>query len=388
VAFSPSIKADGAMTGRSVPIGAAEVEVVGLSKRFGQVVAVDGIDLTIANGDFFSLLGPSGCGKTTLLRLIGGFELPDDGSIRIGGRDVTGGRPYDRPTNMIFQHLALFPHMSVFNNVSFGLRMKRQATEEIQRRVRETLALVRMGAYENRAIDQLSGGQQQRVAIARALVNDPAVLLLDEPLGALDLKLRQELQVELRRLHQSLKSTFVFVTHDQGEALAMSNRIAVMNDGRIVQVGTPDELYDQPASRFVAQFIGNTNLLDGRIAEVCGNGRYLVESAGRRFLCVGGGTAGVGAPVHLSLRFEKLRVLPRGTAEEAMADGESALTSCLGTVVDRTFMGATLRFEVRVSDPLVLTVDVTNDKMAADCHTIGARVGLAWAPESIRLLDA
>ena len=239
------------------------VEITGLTKRFGNVLALDDVSLSIFQGEFFSLLGPSGCGKTTLLRLIGGFETPSTGDVRIDGRSVLGQPPYLRSTNMIFQHLALFPHMNVFDNVAFGLKMKRVPAKEVRRRVDESLALVRLEGYEGRQIEQLSGGQKQRVAIARALVNDPSVLLLDEPLGALDLQLRLQMVEELKRLHKSLNSTFVFVTHDQGEAMAMSDRIAVMNDGRILQIDTPEGIYERPEARFVATFIGHANLIEG-----------------------------------------------------------------------------------------------------------------------------
>ena len=242
------------------------VEITGLTKRFGAILALDDVSLSIYRGEFFSLLGPSGCGKTTLLRVIGGFEAPSTGDVRIDGKSVLRQPPYLRSTNMIFQHLALFPHMSVFDNVAFGLRMKRVPAEELRRRVGASLALVRLEGYEGRQIEQLSGGQKQRVAIARALVNDPSVLLLDEPLGALDLQLRLQMVEELRRLHKSLNSTFVFVTHDQGEAMAMSDRIAVMDDGRILQIGTPEAIYETPETRFVAAFIGHTNLIEGRVA--------------------------------------------------------------------------------------------------------------------------
>jgi spermidine/putrescine transport system ATP-binding protein len=367
--------------------GAAEVRVEGVRKRFGNVVAVDGVDLTVHHGEFFSLLGPSGCGKTTLLRLIGGFEMPDEGTVQIGGRDVTEGLPYERPTNMIFQHLALFPHMSVFDNVGFGLRMKRRNIREIERRVGEALSMVRMDDYARRTIDQLSGGQQQRVAIARALVNDPAVMLLDEPLGALDLKLRLELQVELRRLHKALNSTFVFVTHDQSEALIMSDRIAVMDEGRIVQIGTPGELYERPETRFVAQFIGQTNLLEGRVVRPQGIGRYIVEIGGLQVIAVSDHAAAEGLPVTLSLRYEKVRLSPGSAESVGKGATDCALTSCLGTVADRTYMGPSLRYDVQISSDLVLTADVANEERETD-FVVGQTIRVSWSAESVRLIVA
>lgn len=235
----------------------------GVGKRFDTVEAVAPLDLDIARGDFLAILGPSGCGKTTLLRMIGGFVAPTTGRIEISGRDVTRLGPEKRPTNMVFQGYGLFPHMNVRQNVAYGLKLKRLASSEVAGRVSAAIALVRLDDQAERGIAELSGGQQQRVALARALVMEPEVLLLDEPLAALDLKLRQAMQEELRRIHRTVGGTFVFVTHDQGEALALANRIAVMNEGRVEQIGTPEEVYSAPASRFVATFIGEANLFDG-----------------------------------------------------------------------------------------------------------------------------
>jgi len=262
----------------------AEVEVREVTKRYGQVVAVRSISFGIRAGEFFSLLGPSGCGKTTTLRAIGGFEPVDAGEIVIGGRLMGRLPPNRRETNMVFQRLALFPHYTVRDNVAFGLRMRRLPGVEVRRRVGEALELVELGGLADRRIGELSGGQQQRVALARALVNAPRVLLLDEPLSALDLKLRLQLQEELKRLQRELGTTFVYVTHDQGEALAMSDRLGVMTAGRLEQMGTPMEIYERPATRFVASFIGDANLVDG-VAEgleaeavVVRTGRALVRA--------------------------------------------------------------------------------------------------------------
>ena len=238
------------------------VELVHVRKAFGDVVAVDDVDLTIGDGEFFSLLGPSGSGKTTVLRMIAGFELPTAGAVLLGGRDVTHLPPYDRDVNTVFQDYALFPHMSVQQNVEYGLMVKKVPKAERRRRAVEALESVRLAGYGDRRPHQLSGGQRQRVALARALVNRPKVLLLDEPLGALDLKLREEMQVELKAIQHEVGITFVFVTHDQGEALSMSDRIAVFNQGRIEQVGTPREIYELPATPFVAGFVGTSNVLD------------------------------------------------------------------------------------------------------------------------------
>jgi spermidine/putrescine transport system ATP-binding protein len=248
----------------------ADVELRGVTKHFGDVIAVDSLDLNVMTGEFLSLLGPSGCGKTTTLRLIAGFEHPDEGTLLIGGRDVAGLPPYKRDVNTVFQSYALFPHLSVADNVAYGLRQRGLGRRERRRRAVEMLQLVRLSGVEERKPRELSGGQQQRVALARALIMSPRVLLLDEPLGALDLKLRKELQVFLKTLHADLGITFVYVTHDQEEALAMSNRVAVMNSGRIEQLGSPQDIYDSPASRFVADFIGETNFirLNGSVVAV------------------------------------------------------------------------------------------------------------------------
>src|SRR5947199_3266602 len=246
------------------------IALEGVSKRFGKVGAVHDVTLTIGEGEFFSLLGPSGCGKTTTLRMIAGFEVPDEGRIVLQGRDVTSVSPNRRPVNMVFQQYALFPHMSIYDNVAFGLKVKRVPKEEHSDRVHELLRVVSLEGMERRRPRQLSGGQQQRVALARALVNRPAALLLDEPLGALDVKLRKQLQLELKRIQHELGTTFVYVTHDQEEALAMADRIAVMNGGKVEQIGAPREVYEQPQTAFVADFIGSLNLFEVRVDEVVG----------------------------------------------------------------------------------------------------------------------
>ncbi len=256
------------------------IELRGLTKRFGSFTAVDDISLNIGSGEFVTLLGPSGCGKTTLLRLIAGFEQPDAGTVWLGGGDVTRQPPYRRNVNQVFQSYALFPHLSVRDNISFGLRMQRLATPEIARRVDEAIALVSLGGLESRRPDQLSGGQRQRVALARALAPRPAVLLLDEPLSALDAKLRRGMQLELKRLQRQLGLTFVFVTHDQEEALTMSDRIAVMRGGRIEQLGTAEDIYNRPATAFVAEFVGETNLIEAvYIDRTDSHARYRVAGA-------------------------------------------------------------------------------------------------------------
>ncbi len=242
------------------------VRLTGLVKRYGEVLAVDGVDLEIRDGEFFSMLGPSGSGKTTTLRMIAGFETPTSGSVELLGVDVTGTAPFDRDVNTVFQDYALFPHMTVGDNVGYGLVVRKVPKAERRERVSEALRMVRLEGYEDRKPNQLSGGQRQRVALARALVNRPRVLLLDEPLGALDLKLREEMQIELKRIQQEVGITFVYVTHDQEEALTMSDRLAVFNRGQIEQIGAPAEVYERPATRFVAGFVGTSNLLTGDVA--------------------------------------------------------------------------------------------------------------------------
>src|SRR5213596_405795 len=271
----------------------AAIGLVGVSKRFGTHAAVDDVTLEIGEGEFFSLLGPSGCGKTTTLRMVAGFELPDAGRIVLKGNDVTEVPANRRPVNMVFQQYALFPHMSVYDNVAFGLKVKRVPRAEHRGRVHEMLRVVSLEGFDRRRARQLSGGQQQRVALARALVNRPAALLLDEPLGALDVKLRKQMQLELKRIQHDLGTTFVYVTHDQEEALAMSDRIAVMNGGKVEQIGTPREIYEHPETAFVADFIGSLNALDLLIDELVGG--YAVSRFGERERVVAAVDAGHGA---------------------------------------------------------------------------------------------
>ena len=353
------------------------VEIRSVSKWFGEVTALEDVSLEIRRGEFFSLLGPSGCGKTTLLRMIGGFEGPSTGEIRIDGEDTAGAPPYARSTNMIFQHLALFPHMSVFDNVAFGLEMKRLARPAIVERVGRALDLVRLAGFDQRKIDQLSGGQKQRVAMARALINDPSVLLLDEPLGALDLQLRLRMQEELRRLHRSLGNTFIFVTHDQGEAMAMSDRIAVMDHGRVLQVGTPEEIYESPKTRFVADFVGHTNVFDGRVESVEANGDCVVACEGVSFRCRAPDGLGDGETVSVAIRYENIAL--GGTSEAVPGTG------CTATVTEKIYMGGVFRLETRTDAGAILTADVPTTGEARQVAE-GERVHLAWRPGDVSVL--
>jgi spermidine/putrescine transport system ATP-binding protein len=306
-----------------------------VTKRFGATVAVDHVSLSIRRGEFFSLLGPSGCGKSTTLRIISGFERPTTGLVRIRGRVMNDVSPHRRDTNLVFQQLALFPHLDVFDNIAFGPRIKRMPRATIAKRVGAMLELVGLAGYERRRIAQLSGGQQQRVAIARALINEPAVLLLDEPLGALDLKLRVQMQRELKAIQHRVGTTFVYVTHDQGEALVVSDRMAVMNNGRVEQIGSGQDLYLRPATTFVASFLGETNLLRGRVLG-CEGGSMVVAVHDRR-LRVAPAAVPPGAEVTLSARPERLVLAPAGHGD---AGGWP------GRVAESSFLGNTVRYEV------------------------------------------
>ena len=327
------------------------VELRDVTRTFGDVVAVDHITLGIQQGEFFALLGPSGCGKTTTLRILAGFERPSSGDVYLRGQRVNDVPPYRRETNLVFQQLALFPHMDVYDNVAFGLRVKRRPAAETAERVRRVLDLVELTGLDRRRIHEISGGQQQRVAIARALVNEPAVLLLDEPLGSLDLKLRVQMQRELKAMQRRSGTTFVYVTHDQGEALAMADRIAVMHAGRIAQVGSPEHIYSRPATSFVAHFIGDTNLLTVTVGARTADGTTTVEGAGIRFP-VGQTDAHEGDTRHVSLRPEKIRI---SAAHAARPDGHP------GRVTDVTFLGPLTRYEVAVGDGLRLVVQAQTE---------------------------
>jgi spermidine/putrescine ABC transporter ATP-binding subunit len=350
---------------------------VSLCKRFGERTALDAVTLSVPRGELFSLLGPSGCGKTTLLRIIAGFEWADAGELRIDGQPMAGVPARSRPTNMVFQQIALFPHLDVFENIAFGLRLRGVSGAQVRRRVGEMLDLVRLPGDELRRPEQLSGGQKQRVALARALVNRPSVLLLDEPLSALDLRLRIEMQAELRRLHRETGATFVFVTHDQGEAFAISDRVAVMESGRLVQVGSPADLYERPASQFVARFIGHTNLLEGRIIERRSD-QCIVECAGVR-LGVRSATLArrAGDKLSVALRFERVGLYAEGPLPERNA--------CAGNVVDAAYLGAVVRTTVRTPSGFELTADLSSTSARAIAP--GRMIALAWSDDDFVILE-
>jgi len=353
------------------------IELAGVSKEFRTrrdvVAAVRTMDLQIAEGEFFSLLGPSGCGKTTTMRMIAGFDEPTEGSVYLHGNDVTGVPPNKRDVNMVFQTYALFPHMSVADNVAFGLKRKGVAKDEVARRVGEMLEIVDLGGREKRRPKELSGGQQQRVALARALVNKPRALLLDEPLAALDLKLRQAMQVELKRIQREVGITFVFVTHDQGEALTMSDRIAVMSNGVVEQLGTAREIYEHPATKFVAGFIGTSNLFSGTVHEVSGGTAVIVAGPDERILVpVSGGGATPGGELELTVRPEKMSIStqPPGGSECAVR----------GVVTEVVYLGTSTNYNVRTSTGSDVTVFTQNATSADDLAVRGDSVWLSWEP--------
>ncbi len=331
---------------------APDISVRNLTKRYGEVVAVDGIDLDIQAGEFFTMLGPSGSGKTTTLRMIAGFETPDEGTIELAGEDVSRLPPYDRPVNTVFQDYALFPHMTVQQNVEYGLMVKKIKKGERRKRAAKALEMVRLGGYGDRKPAQLSGGQRQRVALARAIVNQPRVLLLDEPLGALDLKLRQEMQIELKSIQREVGITFVYVTHDQEEALTMSDRLAVFNQGRIEQIGPPAAVYEHPESEFIAGFVGVSNVL---------------ERDGRRY----------------TVRPEKINLLMDGDASQPGAHVEQ------GLVRDVQYVGPVTRYHVTLDRGGELQVLAQNlDEGSSEVLAVkGRRVSLEWRPEQESVIE-
>jgi spermidine/putrescine transport system ATP-binding protein len=340
-------------------LSAPVIEIDHVVKRFGEFVAVDDVDFSIGQGEFFSMLGPSGCGKTTTLRMIAGFEQPTSGAIRLDGVDVSKVSPNRRDVNTVFQQYALFPHMNVFDNVAFGPQSKKVDKATIKKRVTEMLEVVRLTEFASRRPAQLSGGQQQRVALARALVNLPKALLLDEPLGALDLKLRHAMQFELKRIQREVGITFVYVTHDQEEALTMSDRIAVMSDGRVEQIGTPAEIYDNPASVFVAGFIGQANLWPATVTEHAA-GATLVNALGGASLCgsCGDSTLAVGSAATLMVRPERISIsLAQPTSQSG---GDQSVNA---TVSDLAFQGPIVRLALEAADgsPIIANVDPDAD---------------------------
>jgi spermidine/putrescine transport system ATP-binding protein len=354
----------------AAPARQADIKLHGVTKSFDEVVAVDDLTVEVPKGSFFALLGPSGCGKTTTLRMIGGFEEPDAGAIFLGDRPVTGLPPHKRDVNTVFQSYALFPHLTTFENVAFGLRRRKIKGKQLAGRVHEMLGLVDLHGMDQRKPRQLSGGQQQRVALARALVNNPRVLLLDEPLGALDLKLRKQMQLTLKQIQHEIGITFVHVTHDQEEAMTMADTIAVMNRGRIEQLGRPEQLYERPRTSFVARFLGASNLLPGTVEEY---GRIRLRSG--HVVEVSDGAVERGTEVAVGIRPEKLRV-----------GGEQLANRLRGTIAERSYVGVATQYIVTTADG-TLTLFVQNAEPAAGSLEPGADVDLSFDPEAAFVVD-
>ncbi len=352
-----------------------DVRLVQVTKQYGDVLAVDHIDLEVRDGEFFSLLGPSGCGKTTTLRMIGGFAEPTSGLIELQGHDVTWLPPYKRNVNTVFQSYALFPHLTIFENVAFGLRRRGVKDSDIKTRVTEMLALVELPGFERRRPSQLSGGQAQRVALARALINRPAVLLLDEPLGALDLKLRKQMQVELKRIQQEVGITFIYVTHDQEEAMTMSDRIAVMNRGRYEQLGDPEALYERPATRFVAGFLGVSNLLPAALQGY--EGDYAVWRVADAAVRVPRGATNGHTSIDVGVRPEKIRLHPSD------ADVPAGMNRLGGVIRDASYLGVSTQYIIETRGGTRVTVYEQNVERASrsELRAPGEQVTLSWLPE-------
>ena len=355
-----------------------------VSKRFGTTLAVDRVSLEIMEGEFFALLGPSGCGKTTLLRLLAGFETPSAGRILIDGRDVRLIPPNRRPVSMVFQSYAVFPHMSVAQNVAFGLKVDRVPADERRRRVTEALALVKLEGLEARRPDQLSSGQKQRVALARALVKRPRVLLLDEPLSALDAKLREAMRLELTQLQKTVGVTFVFVTHDQVEALTMASRCAVMTSGALEQVDIPARLYEQPRSRFVANFIGQMNLIEGHLAEASmGQVRFVSSDLPGEILAQSPGPGPASEPVWLAVRPEDIDLTPQAASKPQPVTVHPRFA---GVVSNIAYLGSHSQLAVTLESGLVVKVARANRRPAESALAVGEQVWVGWAPQASRIL--
>jgi len=357
------------------------VEISGVTKKFGEVVAVDNVSIKIKDGEFFSLLGPSGCGKTTTLRMIGGFEMPTDGEVYIMGEAQGFKPPYQRPVNTVFQSYALFPHMTIAQNIAFGLEMQKVPKAETKKRVDEMLELVQLPGMGRRKPKQLSGGQRQRIALARALINHPKVLLLDEPLGALDLKLRKEMQLELKAIQERVGITFVYVTHDQEEAITMSDRIAIINKGKVLQLGSPEEIYEEPANHFVADFIGETNFIPGKVRQM--GSTYGIEISDGQVLAAGWVEEGVsiGETSLISVRPEKLRIYPSEQSPEY-----TNLSKISGTIEHSVYIGTDTRYVVRLTEETVVQVRQQNMVSGGTHLEKGMSVNLFWDSENARIL--
>ena len=380
VPAAPAKQAPPAEAADDVPL----LRIESVSKTFGNFRAVDRLSLDIGAGEFFALLGPSGCGKTTLLRMLAGFETPDEGRILLGGRDIAPVLPHERPVNMMFQNYALFPHLNVRDNIAFGLKRAGLERAAIDTRVAEMVALVKLEGMEKRKPDQLSGGQKQRVALARSLARRPKILLLDEPLAALDKKLRESTQLELMELQRRLGMTFIIVTHDQEEAMTMANRIGVMDAGRLQQVATPRDLYEAPQSRWVAEFVGDVNLFDGKVASREHN-RLTVSTRD-------GGTLVVAAPRHpitemlvsVAIRPEKVKLSRRGPVSDAV----NSINRLEGVVTDVSYLGGLTVYKVKLDSGVVVRASIANTaRLDRDSHSVGERVVAWFAPDDCVVLE-
>ncbi len=355
-----------------------DVELQNITKRFDKTLAANDVSLHINAGEFITLLGPSGCGKTTLLRIIAGFEKPNVGRVLLGGEDVTTLPPYRRNVTTVFQQYALFPHLTVFHNVAFGLQRRRLDRETIKQRVAAALEMVRLAGMEERRPSEISGGQQQRVALARALVLEPKVLLLDEPLAALDLKLRKQMQYELKSLQRRLGISFVFVTHDQEEALTMSDRVVVMNSGNIEQIGLPQEIYEQPRSQFVAEFIGDSNILEGTVES--SDGSVTIVQTNEAIFSVQGNGVKAGEKIKIMVRPEKIKLSANGTSE-------ATIGGLCGKVESAMYLGESTQWRVAINGGQAITVlEQNHESSQAIQSRIGQAVTLNWEPDSAVLL--
>ncbi|QQN63345.1 ABC transporter ATP-binding protein [Bradyrhizobium diazoefficiens] len=363
------------------------LRIEGVAKTFGTFRAVDGVSLDIKAGEFFALLGPSGCGKTTLLRMLAGFEAPDEGRILLGGKDIAQALPHERPINMMFQNYALFPHLSVRDNIAFGLKRAGMARADIAARVAEMVALVKLEGLEKRKPDQLSGGQRQRVALARALARRPQLLLLDEPLAALDKKLRENTQGELMELQRRLGMTFIIVTHDQEEAMTMASRIGVMNAGKLAQVASPRELYEAPRSRWIAEFVGDINLFEGEFKLRDGH-RLVVGTPDAGTLVVAEPRQGIGeSRLSVAIRPEKVKLSRRGPVSEA--GRETAINQLDGVVADVCYLGGTTTYKVKLDSGGIVQASVANSaRLDVDAYSVNQHVVAWFTPDDCVVLPS